>query len=102
MPIKIPVGKSPVPVIVTADGRYALVGNSNRFSSSVGNQSTLSVVDVSLVGTAQNPVIGSLPCGAFPRNFRLGSDGRTLFLTNFQSQTLQIIDTARILELLRR
>ncbi len=101
-PVRIPVGKSPVPIILTNDGRFALVGNSNRYSADVTRSSTLSVLDTSRVGTALNPVIGNIPCGAFPRNFCLGSDGRSLFLTNFQSASLQIIDSDRLLQLLEK
>jgi DNA-binding beta-propeller fold protein YncE len=99
-PVVIPVGKSPVPVILTNDGRFALVGNSNRFSADVTKNSTLSVLETSRVGTALDPVIGYIPCGAFPRNFCLGSDGRSLFLTNFQSASILVIDSDRLPELL--
>ena len=40
-------------------------------------------------------VIGTLPAGAFPRELRGTADGRTLFVTNFASQTLEMIDLAR-------
>lgn len=93
---RIPVGKSPVPIIVVADGKYALVGNSNRYGSDVTKNSTLTVLDTSRIGSTLNPIVGEIACGAFPRNFCLAPDGKTLFLVNNQSQSLQVIDTSRI------
>lgn len=100
-PIKIPVGTNPVPIVLVKDGKLALVGNSNRFSTNAENHSTLTVLDTSLIGTTNNPKIGEIACGAFPRAFRLAQDGRTLFLTNFRSGTLQVIDVSRLTEILK-
>jgi DNA-binding beta-propeller fold protein YncE len=99
-PIKIPVGSSPVPVVVIQDGKLVLVGNSNRFDPNAANRSTVSVLDASLIGTGHNPVLGQIPCGGFPREFHLTADGHTLFLTNFRSRSLQVIDVGRVMELL--
>jgi DNA-binding beta-propeller fold protein YncE len=101
-PTKIPVGSNPVPVILVDDGKLALIGNSNRYSSDAANNSTLTVLDTSRIGTDINPNIGSVRCGAFPRNFYLAADGRTLFLTNFRSSTLQVIDVSRLLTILEK
>jgi DNA-binding beta-propeller fold protein YncE len=99
-PIKIPVGTSPVPIVLVKDGKWALVGNSNRFSATAQNQSTLTVLDTSLIGTSNNPKLGEIACGAFPRAFHLSPDGQTVFLTNFRSGTLQVIDVHRLTEIL--
>jgi DNA-binding beta-propeller fold protein YncE len=88
------VGANPVPVAVTRDGRYVLVGNSNRFGASAGTPQTVSVV-----GTKQGKAVGSIAVGAFPREFQHGS-GTTLFLANYGSSTLTVFDTARLMELL--
>ena len=102
MPTKIPVGKSPVPVIVVDGGKFALVGNSNRYGANADSSSTLTVLATSRIGTNLDPVVGHIPCGAFPRNFCLASDGRTLFLANYRSDSLQIIDTSRLSELFQK
>jgi len=94
---KISVGTSPVPVVLVDNGKLALVGNSNRFSTNAESASTVTVLDTSRMGTRLDPKIGELPCGAFPREFYLTNDGRTLFLTNFRSSTLQIIDIDQLL-----
>jgi DNA-binding beta-propeller fold protein YncE len=101
-PAKIPVGKSPVPIVVVENGKLALVGNSDRFSANTAGRSMLSVLDTSRIGTQTNAVLGQIPCGAFPREFQLAGDGQTLFLTNFRSRTLQVIDASRLLELLQK
>jgi hypothetical protein len=36
-----------------------------------------------------------MPAGAFPRELRETADGHTLFVTNFASQALEMIDLAR-------
>ena len=95
-PTKIPVGSSPVPIALVMDGKLAVVGNSNRFSPDAGKSSTLSLLDIARIGTERNPILGQITCGAFPREFHLSADGKTLFLTNFLSQTLQVIDVGRL------
>jgi DNA-binding beta-propeller fold protein YncE len=99
-PARIPVGPSPVPVVVISGGHYVIVGNSDRFSANADKRSTLTVLDATLIGTGQDCKVGEIPCGAFPREFHLSNDGKTLYLTNFRSRTLQVIDIARIKELL--
>jgi DNA-binding beta-propeller fold protein YncE len=101
-PLKIPVGASPVPIVVVADGKFALVGNSDRFNPNPAKNSTLTVLDISLMGTKRNTKMGEIPCGAFPREFHLTTDGQTLFLTNFRSRTLQVIEVGRLEEILAK
>jgi DNA-binding beta-propeller fold protein YncE len=88
---RVPVGSSPVPIALVDGGRKLVVGNSDRFEATRGSVSTLSVIDVDRVSEGAKAVLGSIRCGAFPRELRLSPDGRTLFLTNFLSQSLQII-----------
>jgi len=95
-PTKIPVGASPVPIAVVMDGKLALVGNSNRFSPDAGKRSTVSVLDVSRIGTGRDPTLGQITCGAFPREFHVSADGKILFLTNFLSRTLEVVDVGRL------
>jgi len=95
VPVKIPVGTSPVPVVNVLDGKLVLVGNSDRFNPQTAS-STLTVVDTARIGTAQNPIIGSIPSGAFPREFHQTPDGKTLYLSNFLSGTIQVFDVASL------
>ncbi len=92
---KVPVGASPVGVATIDDGRRIVVTNSNRFAGGADDRQSLTVIDVAKVEEGRRAVIGSIPAGAFPRELRTTSDGRTLLLTNFNSQTLEIVDLAR-------
>jgi DNA-binding beta-propeller fold protein YncE len=101
-PTKIPVGSSPVPIAVLADGKFVLVGNSDRFNANAATSSILSVLDISFIGTEHNPNVGKIPCGAFLRELQLTGDGQTLYLTNFRSRTLQVIDVSRLMTILEK
>ena len=96
VPVKILMGTSPVPVVAVLDGKLVLVGNSDRFNPQATTSSTLTVLDTSKIGTSQNPKVGEIPSGAFPREFYLTPDGKTLYLSNFLSGTIQVFDVASL------
>ena len=87
------VGSSPVPVVVLDGGRRVVAGNSDRFGGGETRQS-LTVLDVAQDGAMT--AAGSIPAGSFPREMALSHDGRTLFLTNFASKSLQVIDLTHL------
>jgi len=91
----VPVGSAPVPVAVIDDGRKVVVGNSNRFAGSTEPQS-LTVLDAAKIAQGAAAILGTIPAGAFPREMAVSADGRTLFLTNFGSQSLQVIDVEHL------
>ncbi|MGH9875028.1 MAG: YncE family protein [Pyrinomonadaceae bacterium] len=93
---KVPVGSSPVGVAVVNDGKLVLVTNSNRFASDQTARQTMSVIDAARVGEGQTALIGSLPAGIFPREFGQSSDGKTLFVANYTSSELEVIDLNRL------
>ena len=93
---RVPVGPAPVGVAVVNSGRAVIVTNSNRFAGGAGDQQTLTVIDAAKVGSGGRAIIGAIPAGAFPREMRVTSDGRTLMLTNFGSRSISMIDLARI------
>jgi DNA-binding beta-propeller fold protein YncE len=92
----VPVGTAPVGVAVVNDGTRIIVTNSNRFGGNPNDKQNLSVIDVAKIDSGAAAVIGTIPAGAFPRELRLTPDGRTLLLTNFASNSLEIIDLARL------
>ncbi len=53
-------------------------------------------MDATKIGTNEDPIIGSIAAGAFPREMRVTPDGRTLVLTNFASKSIQAIDLTRL------
>ena len=93
---RVPVGPAPVGVAVVNAGREIIVTNSNRFAGGTNDQQTLTVIDASKLAAGDKAIIGSIPAGAFPREMRVTSDGRTLILTNFGSRSIEMIDLARI------
>ena len=90
-----PAGAAPVPIAVVDAGRKVIAGNSNRFADSSAPQS-LVVLDAAKMEAGTDAALGAIPAGAFPREMALSADGHTLFLTNFGSHTLQVIDVDRL------
>jgi DNA-binding beta-propeller fold protein YncE len=87
---RIAVGTAPVPVVVTPDGRYVLAGNSNRFATGAGNQA------ITVIDPATRRVVGQIPAGAFPRQFAMTRSGSTIFLCNYGSNSVTVIDPTAI------
>jgi DNA-binding beta-propeller fold protein YncE len=90
-----PAGAAPVPIAVVDAGRKVIAGNSNRFADSNAPQS-LVVLDAAKMEAGTDAALGAIPAGAFPREMALSADGHTLFLTNFGSNSLQVIDVDRL------
>ncbi|HTE47919.1 MAG TPA: YncE family protein [Gemmatimonadaceae bacterium] len=100
---RIPVGTAPVGIAVIDSGRKVIVTNSNRFAGTGKDQQYLTVVDATKLDAGAGAVFGSIAAGAFPREMRVSADGRTLFLTNFGSSSIEMIDLARLpLEVARK
>ncbi|HQR37434.1 MAG TPA: beta-propeller fold lactonase family protein [Blastocatellia bacterium] len=93
---KVAVGTSPVGVAVVNDGKQVLVTNSNRFSSDRTARQTLTVIDAAKVAEGQSAVITNIPAGAFPREFGRSPNGRVIFVANYSSSEIQIIDLDRV------
>jgi YVTN family beta-propeller protein len=92
----VPVGKSPVGVAVVNDGTQILVTNSDRFGGDRKARQVLTVLDAARVGEGAPAILGSVPAGAFPREFGMSTDGLTLFVANYESCEIEIIDLKRI------
>ena len=92
----VPVGTAPVGVAAFADGRRVIVTSSNRFAGGESDKQPLFVIDSSKLPLTDNAVLGVVQAGAFPREMRTSSDGRWLFVTNYNSRTLQLIDLSRL------
>jgi DNA-binding beta-propeller fold protein YncE len=92
----VPVGTSPVGVAVVNEGKLVVVSNSNRFSNDRTARQTLSVIDAAKVGDGKSAIVGSIAAGVFPREFGQSPDGRTLFVSNYVSSELEVIDLNRL------
>lgn len=91
----VPVGVAPVGVDVADSGRLIFVANSNRFLGGPDDKQTLTVIDAARVREGAAAVLGTVPAGAFPRNVYTTADGRTILVTNFRSNTLELIDVTQ-------
>ena len=89
---KVPVGRAPVPIAVADSGKKILVGNSNRFAAGENDTQDVTVIDAAKVSQGAAAVLGKIPAQKFPREFGSSSDGLTLFLANYLSDSVQIID----------
>jgi hypothetical protein len=71
------------------NGKVLAVANSNRFNTGTANMTILSVAV-----PASASVVQTIPTGLFPREITVGSDGLTLYLTNYNSQSFQVVTTS--------
>lgn len=89
------VGSAPVGAILLDHDRLLAVANSNRFANDQTPQ-TLILLDTQQVLADHSGVLGTLRVGIFPRELDLSPDGQSLLLTNYGSNSLSIIDVARL------
>jgi DNA-binding beta-propeller fold protein YncE len=95
----VPVGSAPVGVILVDGGRLAVTADSNRFAGR-GAQ-WLSVVRVPDALRGRPALAGQVRAGAFPRQFAVSPDGRTLYVTNFLSNQLETISVPALVRAAR-
>ncbi len=81
-------GTAPVGLRLFDGGKLLAVANSNRFGTGTANATVLSVAV-----PAAASVVQTIPTGLFPREITVGSDDRTLYLTNYSSGSFQVIST---------
>jgi DNA-binding beta-propeller fold protein YncE len=81
-------GTAPVGLRLFDSGKLLAVANSNRFGTGTANATVLSVAV-----PAAASVVQTIPTGLFPREITVGADDRTLYLTNYNSGSFQVIST---------
>ena len=81
-------GTSPVGLRLFDKDKLLAVANSNRFGTGTANATILSVA-----APAAASVVQTVATGTFPREITVGSDDSTLYLTNYSSQSFQVIAT---------
>jgi DNA-binding beta-propeller fold protein YncE len=87
----VPVGPAPVGLAVLEDLGVVLVANSNRFAATAQRE-TLCVVDMDLALTGQSAILGHIPVGSFPREIVVDDAGGVIYVSNFNSQSLSVIN----------
>jgi DNA-binding beta-propeller fold protein YncE len=93
---EVPVGVGPTGLAVIRDGAYVVVGNANRFAADQSVGRTLSVIDAAKALAHQPASAGTIPAGSYPRQIAHSPDGKTLFVSNYNSNTLEVIDVDRL------
>jgi DNA-binding beta-propeller fold protein YncE len=88
----VPVGVSPMGVSLMDNGKKLVVTN----VGTTEEPQSLTVIDAAKVTSGSGAVLGTIPVGSGPRDASLTKDGRTLFVPNFNSRTLRLIDLARL------
>ena len=81
-------GTAPVGIRLFDNNQLLAVANSNRFGGGTANSSILFVAV-----PASASVIQTTQTGLFPREIWVGPDDATLYLTNYDSNSLEVIST---------
>ncbi|GLV59160.1 hypothetical protein KDH_59880 [Dictyobacter sp. S3.2.2.5] len=89
------VGTAPVGAALIDKGSVLVVANSNRFLQPYTPQH-LTVLNTKQALDHKAAVLTSINVGDFPRELTLEANGQTLLLTNYNSQTLSIIDVSKL------
>ncbi len=82
-------GTAPVGIALFDSDKLLAVANSNRFGAGPTANATVLSVGTPLSAS----VVQTVTTGLFPREVSLGPDGKTLYLTNYSSDSLQVIAT---------
>jgi YVTN family beta-propeller protein len=105
---EIPVGVAPYDVALAADGKTAFVSNWGGRRARTGDKTADSAGTETVVddrGTASTGTVGvidlvaakqvaEIPVGLHPADVELSTDGKTLYVANANSDTINLIDTA--------
>ena len=91
---QVPAGAAPVGLAIGA-GRL-IVASSNRFGAP-GAPQHLTILDSDWQAWGHGSVLtAEVRAGSFPREERLSLDGETLYVTNFNSNQLEMVDLTRL------
>jgi YVTN family beta-propeller protein len=88
----VPVGNTPTGVALMDGGAKLVVTN----VGTAQEKQSLTVIDAAKVSSGAAAVLGTIPVGTRPRDASLTPDGRTLYVPNFDSSTLQLVDLDRL------
>jgi DNA-binding beta-propeller fold protein YncE len=90
-------GSDPTGLILVDGGRWAVVADSDRSSTSFTPQ-RLDVVSMSAALAGKPALAGKIRAGVWPRQFGLSPDGRTLYVTNYVSDQLETISVPALVK----
>jgi hypothetical protein len=84
-------GTSPVGLRLFDKNKLLAVANSNRFGTAGTGTANATILSVAVPASAS--VVQTVATGTFPREITVGSDDSTLYLTNYSSQSFEVIAT---------
>ena len=84
------VGRAPVGIAMIGGGSRAIIADSNRFSGGAG---AIQVLDPA---RGKNAVLTTFAAGAFPREIRESPQRDAVYVTNYGSQTVEVIPETAI------
>lgn len=98
-------GTAPVGIELFHNDQWLAVANSNRYAASctvdaagiaqpATGTTNATILDVTSPESVN--VVQAIPTGCFPRNITVGPDDASLYLTNFNSNTLQVIQATDV------
>jgi DNA-binding beta-propeller fold protein YncE len=90
----VPVGNAPVGLAVVDQGRRIVVANSSRFGGAGGRE--LMVIDAARVNQGSDAVEGTVAVGHFPRELHATDDGKTLLVTDFDSDQVELLSVEQL------
>jgi hypothetical protein len=90
----VPVGNAPVGLAVLDQGRRIVVANSSRFGGKGGQE--LTVISASRVKQGSLAVDGTVAVGHFPRELHATDDGKTLLVTDFDSDQIELLSVDQL------
>jgi TonB family protein len=91
---QVPAGTAPVGIALS--GNRLVVASSDRFGNLSAPQHLIVLSSDWRSWQKGSTLAAELPAGSFPREERLSPDGKTLYVTNFASRQLEIVDLTRL------
>ena len=88
------VGQAPLGLAIVDQGRRIVVADSDRYHA--GAQANLALIDVSKALAHKPAILGTIKSGKVPRQFALTPDGKTLLVTNTNSENVEALNLGEL------
>ena len=91
---QVDVGQAPLGLVMVDQGRRIVLADSDRYHA--GAQSDLALIDVSKARAHKPAILGTIKSGKVPRQFALTPDGKTLLVTNTNSENVEALNVREL------
>jgi YVTN family beta-propeller protein len=88
---RISTGETPLSVLMTPDERYLFVANTGSSGNTSENR-------ITVIETTTHQVAATIEVGAAPLDLAVSRDGRRVYVTNSQAQSISVIDVQSLTE----